>query len=305
MKKTDTLNEKSMDNYFKKFKEELSVEEMEQFDKVVAKLKEVVNYHPRIGVFGKTGSGKSSLCNALFGQDICKISDIAACTRNTQEVLLQLDEGCNMTLVDVPGAGETIERDEEYAALYDKLLPELDVVIWLLKADDRAYSVDQEFYANVVKPHLGHGKPFFMVLNQVDKIEPSREWNDAKHCPGERQSANIKKKRDSVCDIFGLPKSKVLDISAMEKYNLTELVNEIVFALPDEKKIAFVKEVKPEYVSTEAKQETKSALVRVCIGIANGAALGAKIGKKFGQNGAVAGAIIGGVVGGLCAFFGW
>ena len=37
---------------------------------------EVLNYEPKVGVFGKTGVGKSSLCNALFGQDVCEISDV-------------------------------------------------------------------------------------------------------------------------------------------------------------------------------------------------------------------------------------
>lgn len=303
MNKYNDINEKSISNYFKSFESKFTDEEKAQVQRIISKLTEVVNYHPRIGVFGKTGSGKSSLCNSLFGHDVCEISDISACTRSPQDVLLQMDQGCSMTLVDVPGIGETQERDEEYAALYSKLLPELDLVLWLIKADDRAFSVDKEIFKNIVRPHLTEGKPFFMVLNQVDKISPHQEWNEAEHCPGENQLVNIEKKRESVCNIFDLPKSRVLSAAATEKYNLTALVEEIVFALPDEKKISFIREVKMEYISPSVKNETASALVRISYGAAIGGKIGAKIGALLGPQGAAVGSAIGTVLGGIAGFF--
>ena len=180
----------------------------EQRRKIEEKVNSVLSYEPRIGVFGKTGVGKSSLCNALFGQDVCPISDVAACTRNPQEVLLNMGSKC-IKLVDVPGAGESTERDKEYAELYTKILPELDLVLWLIKADDRAMASDENFYQNIVKPHIEQGKPFFMVLNQADKIEPFREWNEAAHEPGPRQFQNIHRKIETVAAQFNLPTSKV------------------------------------------------------------------------------------------------
>ncbi len=47
-----------------------------------------------------------------------------------------------MTLVDLPGIGETPQHDQEYQALYRQLLPELDLIIWILRADERAYAAD-------------------------------------------------------------------------------------------------------------------------------------------------------------------
>ncbi|MBW6101324.1 hypothetical protein HTY54_20665 [Escherichia coli] len=37
-----------------------------------------------------------------------------------------------------PGVGESRDRDAEYEALYRDILLELDSVLWLIKADDRA-----------------------------------------------------------------------------------------------------------------------------------------------------------------------
>lgn len=234
----------------------------EQRRKIEEKVNSVLSYEPRIGVIGKTGVGKSSLCNALFGQDVCPISDVAACTRNPQEVLLNMGSK-GIKLVDVPGAGESTERDKEYAELYTKILPELDLVLWLIKADDRAMASDENFYQNIVKPHIEQGKPFFMVLNQADKIEPFREWNEAAHEPGPRQFQNIHRKIETVAAQFNLPTSKVIPVSANEKYNLTKLVDEIIFALPKEKNITLFKAVDKEFQSAAAGEHVKKGFLEI------------------------------------------
>lgn len=230
----------------------------QQKSAMIAHFESIKNYEPRIGIFGKTGVGKSSLCNAIFGEPICAVSDVMACTREAQDVVLNLmNSDKKMKLIDVPGAGESHDRNIEYAELYAKLLPELDVVLWLLKADDRAYSSDEEFYKKLIVPHLDQGKPVFFVLNQVDKVMPFREWNIDTHEPGPNQLLNIDRKRQDVAGFFGVPVSKVIAVSAEENYNLINLVDEIIFALPFEKQITAIDSIKQEYVSDDAVNDVK------------------------------------------------
>lgn len=248
---------------------------------LVKRVEEILSYEPRVGVFWKTGAGKSSLCNALFGAEIAEISDVAACTRNPQEILVQVGAG-GIKLIDCPGVGESQKRDEEYRQLYEKLLPELDLILWLVKADDRALSSDQEFFTEVVRPNL-NGKPLFLVLSQVDKIEPIRDWSVERRLPGVKQQQNIEAKIAHLAEFFDLSKTQVVPISAHEKYNLVAFVNDIVFALPKDRKITFTKAVKDEVRSEEAKTEAEKGFFEV-VGETVGDMFGAgEIGKVVGK----------------------
>jgi hypothetical protein len=234
--------------------------------KIQTRMNGVLAHEPTIGVFGKTGAGKSSLCNAIFGREICEISDVAACTRSPKEVIVGIgDKG--LKLLDVPGVGESSERDKEYQELYRELLPRLDLVLWVLKGDDRAFSSDEEFYHGLVKPELQAGKPFFIVLNQIDKIEPFREWDETERRPGVRQASNIEEKRRNVAGFFDLPLDQVIAVSANERFGLVELVDAIVHALPDDQKLNVLREVKEENRSNAAKKEAEEGFVKTLIDV--------------------------------------
>lgn len=216
------------------------------------KVNEMRNYTPKIGVFGVTGVGKSSLCNALFGSDAAEVSDVAACTRNPQELFISNGNGTGIKLIDVPGVGERIEWDKKYFELYKNLMPELDLVLWVIKADDRAYTVAEKAYKEILKPHTERC-PVIFVINQVDKINPVREWDTEKNRPGEKQHLNILEKEKEISKAFEVSANFIGSVSAEEKYNLLPLMDLIVETLPKDKKYAVLREAKEE-VKNEAMQ---------------------------------------------------
>lgn len=99
---------------------------------LLQELSRLVTYEPVIGIMGKTGVGKSSLCNALFRSEVCAVNAVEACTRQPQRVRLRFGSHY-LTLVDLPGVGESISRDDEYRELYRELMPQLDMVLWVLR----------------------------------------------------------------------------------------------------------------------------------------------------------------------------
>ena len=68
--------------------------------KILEHLHGVIHYEPVIGIMGKSGTGKSSLCNAIFQSHICATHPLNGCTRQAHRLTLQIGER-RMTLVDL------------------------------------------------------------------------------------------------------------------------------------------------------------------------------------------------------------
>lgn len=47
-------------------------------ERILKQINQLNHYEPVIGIMGKTGAGKSSLCNALFTSKVSPVSDVAA-----------------------------------------------------------------------------------------------------------------------------------------------------------------------------------------------------------------------------------
>ncbi|AWF29935.1 GTPase family protein [Enterobacter hormaechei] len=195
---------------------------------ILVRLRTLTQYEPVIGIMGKTGSGKSSLCNALFQGEVTPVSNVEACTRDV--LRFRLSSGSHsLLLVDLPGVGESKERDEEYTTLYRRILPELDLVLWVIKADDRALSVDEHFYRKVM---LAYQHRVLFVVNQADKAEPCHQWNTTSNTPSYSQQSTIEAKRSAVQQLF-LPHHPVCVVSARTGWGLDAMVETMMCSLPD------------------------------------------------------------------------
>ena len=197
-------------------------------NRILERLQSLTDYEPVIGIAGKSGAGKSSLCNALFSGEVSPVSDVLACTRDALRFRLKADKH-SLMIIDLPGAGESEVRDRQYAELYQSLLPEMDLVLWVIKADDRALSVDEKFYREVIGPY--RDKVLF-VVSQVDRFEPLPQGASAFDSPSVPQRHNLSLKLEGIRERFA-PIHPLCAVSARTRWGIAAMVSVMMACLPD------------------------------------------------------------------------
>lgn len=223
-------------------------------------LDEMITYEPCIGMMGKSGAGKSSLCNTLFSPPPARVDAVSGCTRTVQRY--QVTHGTHtLTLVDFPGTGETPELDSLYRRLYQAWSGRLDLIVWVLKADERAWNEDIRCYRELLRSGA-EPERFLFVLSQADKMEPCREWDGLNHCPSPLQHQNLQAKTRLAETLFAAA-HPVIAVSAAEHYNMHHWVESLILALPAHSSSAVSRHLQPVLRTDTVRETAREGFVRV------------------------------------------
>lgn len=124
----------------------------------------------RFSLIGRPNVGKSSLVNAILGQQRVIVSNIAGTTRDAINTKFTAD-GREFTMVDTAGIkkkGKLYENTERYALMRSmKAIDDSDVVLVVLNADEGIRDLDKHIagYAHEA------GKAIIIVVNKWDLIK--------------------------------------------------------------------------------------------------------------------------------------
>lgn len=118
---------------------------------------------PHIGIFGRRNNGKSSLINALAGQDIAIVSDVAGTTTDPVKKSIEIHGLGPVIMVDTAGIDDTGELGRKRIEKTQAALKTIDLAI--LVVVDNTWNEHEE---NLVAKFREHDIPFFVVHNKSD-----------------------------------------------------------------------------------------------------------------------------------------
>jgi len=132
---------------------------------------------PKFAIIGQPNVGKSSLLNALIGQERTIVSDIAGTTRDTIHTRYNLFQK-DFVLIDTAGIRRKtkVEEDLEFYSVIRaiKAMDEADVCLLMLDAAKGITAQDLNIFSLAVKK----GKGVVILVNKWDLVE--KETNTAK-----------------------------------------------------------------------------------------------------------------------------
>ena len=130
------------------------------YDAVEGMLDKLEHGHLHLAVFGRVSTGKSSLLNALIGEDAFTVSPLHGETRHSSMQAWNEVEAGGVFLIDTPGLDEAGGEDRE--AMAREVAGRSDLVIFVLDSD----ITDTELQA--LRTLLAQGRPVIVALNKSD-----------------------------------------------------------------------------------------------------------------------------------------
>ncbi len=130
------------------------------YDAVQAMLDKIDHGHLHLSVFGRVSTGKSSLLNALIGEEKFSVSPVHGETRHSSmQAWSEIDAG-GVFLIDTPGLDEAGGEDRE--SLAREVAGRSDLVIFVIDGDITDTELD------ALKAAIAEGRPILVALNKSD-----------------------------------------------------------------------------------------------------------------------------------------
>lgn len=158
-----------------------------------------------IGIYGKRNSGKSTLINALIGENLSRLSDVEEATMDSVYKIIEIDGIGACVLIDTVGFDDDGYQAEKRIEKTKIAMQKTDIALIVCSDEDIALELEwaKEFRARKV--------PVIMVINKIDQI------------------TNTDKIRNKIHDAI---KIEPLKISAISRMGIEVIKEEIILKLP-------------------------------------------------------------------------
>ena len=125
-----------------------------------------------IGIFGRRNAGKSSIINAMTGQALAIVSDVAGTTTDPVQKAMELLPLGPVVMIDTPGLDDVGELGKMRVEKSYQVLQKTDIAVIVIDAALGKTAEDAAILAEIQKRNI----PYLIVKNKADlKQEPDGE----------------------------------------------------------------------------------------------------------------------------------
>lgn len=121
-----------------------------------------------IGIFGKRNAGKSSIINALTGQNVAIVSDHKGTTTDPVFKTMELAPLGPVVFMDTAGLDDTSTLGAKRIKKTYQILNKTDIALLVVDAKEGLTKESQDILATIKKK----GIPFLLVYNKSDQVAP-------------------------------------------------------------------------------------------------------------------------------------
>ena len=133
-----------------------------------------------IGFFGRRNAGKSSIVNAVTGQEISVVSDVRGTTTDPVIKSMELLPLGPVVIVDTPGFDDEGALGEKRVRRARRVMNRADLAVLVLDAQTGAAEADRELIALFEEKEI----PYIIVINKSDLIDKTGVEEAEKLFPG-------------------------------------------------------------------------------------------------------------------------
>lgn len=119
-----------------------------------------------IGIFGRRNAGKSSLINAITGQDLAIVSEVKGTTTDPVKKAMELLPLGPVVLIDTPGLDDEGGLGQKRMEKGLQMLRQTDILLLVIAADSMVGDLEQDILSEAKKRDL----PYLIVLNKTDLL---------------------------------------------------------------------------------------------------------------------------------------